>query len=171
MSSTTQDITASLSKPRSGQHSGWLFSALLVALFVCLPIASVFWLALFPSENIWQHLADTVLPHYITTTLLLMGGVGGLSVIIGVGTAWLVTMCRFPGRRIFEWALLLPFAVPAYVIAYVYTDLLEYAGPLQVMLRELFGWSSARDYWFPDIRTLEGAILMLASLPKPVLMP
>lgn len=167
MSSTTQDNTAFLSKPRTEQYSGWLLSALLVALLVCLPIASVFWLALFPSENIWQHLADTVLPHYITTTLLLMAGVGALSVIIGVGTAWLVTMCRFPGRRIFEWALLLPFAVPAYVIAYVYTDLLEYAGPVQMMLRELFGWSSARDYWFPDIRTLEGAILMLSLVLYP----
>ncbi len=167
MSSATQDSISPRSQLRSAQPSGWLLSALLVALLVCLPIASVFWLALFPSENIWQHLAATVLPHYIKTTLLLMAGVAGLSVVIGVGTAWLVTMCRFPGRRLFEWALLLPFAVPAYVIAYVYTDLLEYAGPVQIMLRELFGWSSARDYWFPDIRTLEGAILMLALVLYP----
>ncbi|MEH6652282.1 MAG: iron ABC transporter permease [Motiliproteus sp.] len=167
MNNPTAANAATLIKPHAGRHSGWVLSAFIVALLVCLPIASVFWLTLFPSENIWSHLAETVLPHYITTTLLLMGGVGALSVIIGVGTAWLVTMCHFPGRRFFEWALLLPFAVPAYVIAYVYTDLLEYSGPLQIILRDLFGWSSARDYWFPDIRTLEGAILMLALVLYP----
>lgn len=134
---------------------------------VALPVLSVFYLAFFPKENIWAHLADTVLPVYIITTLELMIGVGVLAVATGVCGAWLVTMCRFPGRRIFEWALLLPFAVPAYVIAYVYTDLLEYSGPLQIALRELFGWQSARDYWFPDIRTLGGAILMLAMVLYP----
>ncbi|MEH6469737.1 MAG: iron ABC transporter permease [Halopseudomonas sp.] len=167
MTSLTADDASTITPKHARQHSRWIIWALLVAIPVCLPVASVFWLALFPAENIWTHLAETVLPHYILTTLLLMGGVGGLSILIGVGTAWLVTMCNFPGRRIFEWALLLPFAVPAYVIAYVYTDLLEYAGPVQVMLRELFGWSSARDYWFPDIRTLEGAILMLTLVLYP----
>jgi len=134
---------------------------------VALPVLSIFYLALFPNENIWSHLADTVLPVYIITTLELMIGVGVLSIAMGVSGAWLVTMCRFPGRKIFEWALLLPFAVPAYVIAYVYTDLLEYSGPIQIALRELFGWQTARDYWFPDIRTLGGAILMLAMVLYP----
>jgi len=120
---------------------------------VALPVFSVFYLSLFPRENIWTHLAQTVLPVYIGTTLTLMLGVGLLSMLIGVGTAWLVTMCRFPGRKLFQWALLLPFAIPAYVIAYVYTELLEYAGPVQATLRTLFGWSSYQDYWFPDIRT------------------
>jgi len=145
----------------------WYHATWVVALLVALPVISVFYLALFPRENIWPHLASTVLPHYIKTTLLLMLGVGTLSAVIGVSSAWLVTMCRFPGRKIFEWALLLPFAVPAYVIAYVYTDLLEYAGPLQMWLRELFGWQTARDYWFPDIRTLGGAILMLSLVLYP----
>ncbi|MFT6914980.1 MAG: iron(III) transport system permease protein [Motiliproteus sp.] len=167
MNSATQEITTPLAKPRARHHSGWIISALSVAGLVCLPIAAVFWLALFPTENIWGHLASTVLPHYVATTLWLMGGVGALSVVLGVGSAWLVTMCQFPGRRLFEWALLLPFAVPAYVIAYVYTDLLEYSGPVQILLRELFGWSSAQDYWFPDIRTLGGAILMLALVLYP----
>jgi iron(III) transport system permease protein len=76
-------------------------------------------------------------------------------------------MCHFPGRRLFEWALLLPFAMPAYVIAYLYTDLLEYAGPVQSTLRELFGWQTARDYWFPDIRSLGGAIAMLTLVLYP----
>ena len=167
MDSATQAIATPLAKPSSGHHSGWLLSALGVATLVFLPVAAIFWLALFPNENIWGHLSSTVLPHYVTTTLLLMAGVGSLAVIIGVGSAWLVTMCQFPGRRLYEWALLLPFAVPAYVIAYVYTDLLEYSGPVQMQLRELFGWSSAQDYWFPDIRTLGGAILMLALVLYP----
>ena len=167
MTDLVADSSSEISPRHAREHSRWLMWALLIAIPVCLPVASVFWLALFPTENIWAHLADTVLPHYIVTTLLLMGGVGALSIMIGVGTAWLVTMCRFPGRKLFEWALLLPFAVPAYVIAYVYTDLLEYAGPVQSALRELFGWQTARDYWFPDIRTLEGAILMLALVLYP----
>ncbi len=152
---------------KTGSHSRWLSGALIIAFLVTLPVASVFYLALFPSENIWAHLAATVLPTYIWTTLTLMLGVGALSVLIGVSTAWLITMCEFPGRRFFEWALLLPFAVPAYVIAYVYTDLLEYAGPVQIALRSLFGWSSYQDYWFPDIRTIGGAILMLSLVLYP----
>ncbi len=151
----------------TGSHRRWFISALLIALLVALPVVSVFYLALFPRENVWSHLAQTVLPVYVSTTLMLMLGVGGLSILIGVSSAWLVTMCRFPGRRFFEWALLLPFAVPAYVIAYVYTDLLEYAGPVQTALRGFFGWSSFQDYWFPDIRTLGGAILMLALVLYP----
>jgi iron(III) transport system permease protein len=146
---------------------GWYSVAWGSALLVMLPILAVFWLALFPTENIWPHLVDTVLPVYIKTTLLLLAGVGSLSVMIGVGTAWLVTMCHFPGRRLFEWALLLPFAMPAYVIAYLYTDLLEYAGPVQGALRDLFGWQTARDYWFPDIRSLGGAIAMLTLVLYP----
>ncbi|WP_296063361.1 iron ABC transporter permease [uncultured Amphritea sp.] len=146
---------------------GWYSCTWGTALMVALPVLSVFYLALFPKENIWGHLAETVLPVYITTTLALMLGVGALSIATGVCGAWLVTMCRFPGRRLFEWALLLPFAVPAYVIAYVYTDLLEYSGAVQIFLRELFGWQTAQDYWFPDIRTLGGAILMLAMVLYP----
>ncbi|WP_210398190.1 ABC transporter permease [Motiliproteus sediminis] len=166
--SNTASIVSTQHEATSHRHiNPWLLTAFAIALLVGLPIASVFWIALFPEENIWAHLADTVLPHYVFTTLALLAGVGGLAILIGVGTAWLVTMCRFPGRRFFEWALLLPFAVPAYVIAYVYTDLLEYAGPVQGLLRELFGWSTARDYWFPDIRTLGGAIIMLALVLYP----
>ncbi|WP_370277980.1 ABC transporter permease [Pontibacterium sp.] len=145
----------------------WFGSTWLVALLVALPVLSVFYLALFPKENIWSHLAETVLPVYVITTLELMVGVGALAVATGVVTAWLVTMCRFPGKKYFEWALMLPFAVPAYVIAYVYTDLLEYAGPVQTTLREFFGWQTARDYWFPEIRSLGGAILMLAFVLYP----
>jgi len=167
--SETATATAPLVDTRKPRRymPGWYSVAWGSALLVMLPVLAVLWLALFPTENIWPHLVDTILPVYIRSTLLLLAGVGSLSVVIGVSTAWLVTMCHFPGRRLFEWALLLPFAMPAYVIAYLYTDMLEYAGPVQSTLRELFGWQTARDYWFPDIRSLGGAIAMLTLVLYP----
>jgi iron(III) transport system permease protein len=101
----------------------------------------------------WSHLAATVLPEYVANTLLLCLAVGIGVIVIGVATAWLTTMHEFPGRRFFEWALVLPMAMPAYVLAYVYTDFLQFVGPLQTFLRESFGWSKA-DYWFPEVRSL-----------------
>ncbi len=153
-------------KPQSSIRR-WQWSVWLIAATVLLPVVSVLWLAVFPEENIWPHLFSTVLPDYVQSTLLLMLGVGLLSGWLGVSTAWVTTMYDFPGRRFFEWALLLPFAVPAYVIAYVYTDMLEYSGWLQGWLRDLFGWQTARDYWFPEIRSLGGAMLMMALVLYP----
>lgn len=147
--------------------NGWTLGTVAVALASIIPVLAVVSLALGPGDDIWRHLVSTVLPDYIITTFLLMVGVGAGTLLIGIGTAWLVTMCRFPGRRLFEWALLLPMAVPAYVIAYVYTDLLEYAGPLQGALREFFGWATKRDYWFPEIRSLGGAIWMMILVLYP----
>jgi iron(III) transport system permease protein len=146
---------------------GWSLGAFAVAFLVASPLLAVVVLALSPSDGIWPHLAATVLPRYLRTTATLLLGVGIGAFAIGVGTAWLVTMCRFPARRLFEWALLLPLAAPAYVAAYVYTDLLEYAGPVQGALRALFGWSSAADYWFPEIRSLGGAIAMMSLVLYP----
>ena len=128
--------------------NGWTLGTLFITAIVTLPVIAVIFIALTPTDDIWAHLASTVLPLYISTTVALMIGVGVGTLVIGVGTAWLVSMCRFPGKAIFEWALLLPMAMPAYVIAYVYTDLLEYAGPVQVLLRETFDWSTRREYWF-----------------------
>ncbi|WP_372970755.1 ABC transporter permease [Marinobacter sp.] len=145
----------------------WLISAALTTAIVVLPVLSVIILALFPEENIWPHLLDTTLPRYLTTTLKLMAGVAVITLTIGLATAWTVTMCEFPGRKFFEWAMLLPFAVPAYVIAYVYTSLLDYAGPVQTTLRGWFGWNNAADYWFPEIRSLEGATLMIGLVLYP----
>ena len=145
----------------------WSIGTVLVAVVVAAPILAVFTIALTPGDNIWVHLASTVLPLYISTTLLLMIGVGAGTLIIGVGTAWLVSTCRFPGRRVFEWALLLPMAMPAYVIAYVYTDILEYAGPVQALLRDVFGWTLKRQYWFPEIRSLGGAVSMMTLVLYP----
>lgn len=162
MQTYTTRIKTNLNLPNGWTTTGWV-----VAILVMLPILAVIWLAFNPVENIWPHLISTVLPVYISSTLLLLIGVAVLSAIIGVSTAWLVTLCRFPGRAIFEWALLLPFAIPAYVIAYIYTDLLEYAGPVQSALRELFDWKNARDYSFPEIRSLGGAVLMLSLVLYP----
>ena len=142
-------------------------TAIVVALLICLPLLSVVWLAFSPTENIWPHLLSTVLPGYLSTTAFLMLGVATGTSIIGVATAWCVTHLEFTGRSLFTWALLLPFAVPAYVIAYVYTDLLEFAGPVQSSLRSLFGWEYARDYYFPSIRSLGGAICMMVLVLYP----
>jgi iron(III) transport system permease protein len=146
---------------------GWTITSILVAALVAIPIITVIGLALSPEENIWQHLFSTVLPRYVQTTLGLMIGVGVGTFIIGVGTAWLVTTCKFPGRKLFEWGLLLPLAIPAYVVAFLYTDILEFAGPVQGMLRELLGWSRPQDYWFPEIRSLGGAIIMMTLVLYP----
>lgn len=145
----------------------WFVGTVVVALIVAMPILTVLGMALTPEVAIWRHLVDTVLFRYMGNTLALAALVGVGTVLVGVSTAWLVTMCRFPGRKMFEWTLLLPFAVPTYVIAYVYTDQLEYAGPVQEALRHLFGWQSARDYWFPEIRSLGGAALMFILVLYP----
>ncbi|MEM9044980.1 MAG: iron ABC transporter permease [Pseudomonadota bacterium] len=111
-------------------------------------------------------LAETVLPRYAATTLLLCVIVGTFTAIIGTGAAWLVTATAFPGRRVFEIALALPLTYPAYVLAYAYTDLLDHPGLVQTTLRDLMGWGP-RDYWFPEIRSLGGAAAMLTFVLYP----
>ena len=144
----------------------WSFGLAAVLGAVLLPIAVVLAHLFVPTGDLWAHLASTVLPRYVVNTLWLIAGVGVLTLIGGVGTAWLVSLCRFPGRRFFSWALLLPFAMPAYVIAYTYTGLLDFSGPVQTGLRDLFGWS-AGDYPAPNIRSLTGAIVMLSLVLYP----
>jgi iron(III) transport system permease protein len=136
------------------------------ALLLALPILVVVLNMVVPRADTWRHLAATVLPGYIWNTVLLAIGVGAGVSVVGVGCAWLTTLCRFPGRRVFEWALVLPIAMPAYVMAYVYTDFLQFAGPLQSSVREWTGWR-AGDYFLPDIRSLGGAIFVLASVLFP----
>lgn len=147
--------------------SGWTIGALVLAGLVAAPILTVLVIAVTDSSDIWRHLYDTVLGLYLQRTALLMAGVGIGTLVIGTGTAWLVTMCRFPGSRYFEWALLLPLAVPAYVLAFVITDQLEYAGNVQVALRSLFGWPRPQDYWFPEIRSMGGAITVMTLVLYP----
>jgi iron(III) transport system permease protein len=112
----------------------------LAALFA-LPVATIFVLGFAPgSLPTWSHLATTVLPGYVGNTLMLLALTGSGVAFGGTLAAWLVSHRRFPGDRWFEWALMLPLAMPAYVMAYAYTDWLEYAGPVQTALREAFGW-------------------------------
>ena len=172
---TTEAATTGIPPPRAAGAKRnvwswlnvWSLGTVLIAATMTVPILAVLIIGLTPGDDIWSHLASTVLPGYISTTLGLMIGVGVGTLVIGVGTAWLVSTCRFPGRRLFEWALLLPMAMPAYVIAYVYTDILEYAGPVQEVLRDIFGWTLKRDYWFPEIRSLGGAASMMTLVLYP----
>ncbi|WP_246026707.1 ABC transporter permease [Paracoccus luteus] len=131
------------------------------------PVLAVGWMALNPSDNIWPHLIATTLPRYFANTVVLALGTGVLAACIGTGAAWLVTMFDFPGRRALGWLLMLPLAVPAYIGAYALADFLDYSGPVQTALREAAGWQSARDYWFPEIRSIEAAILVLAAALYP----
>lgn len=140
----------------------WTPGAVLIAAVVLAPVLSILWIAVTPVENIWPHLMATVLPRYLMTTVLLMLGVALLTALIGTGSAWLVTRYQFPGRDWLALALLFPLAIPAYVGAYALVDFLDYAGPLQSALRAVFGWSSAQDYWFPETRSLWGAVQVLS---------
>ncbi|MGB0506436.1 MAG: ABC transporter permease [Pikeienuella sp.] len=145
----------------------WTVGSLLIALAILTPIGAVAWIALFPRENIWPHLVSTVLPTYLVNSLAMMTMTAIGAVCIGTGAAWLVVMREFPGRKFFDWALLAPLAVPAYIGAYALVDLLEYAGPVQTLLRDIFGWSNSRDYWFPEIRSLwsAGFVMTLSLYP------
>lgn len=166
---TTIDDLRLPSKPGFGLWflpDRWSLLALVLALAVALPVLFVFATLAVPSGEVWRHLVSTVLLGYVGHTAALVAGVAVGVTLIGVGSAWLVTMCRFPGRNLFEWALLLPFAVPAYIIGYTYTDLFQYAGPVQSALRETMGWSR-QDYWFPDIRSLGGAIFVMSLVLYP----
>ena len=142
-------------------------SALIIGLALALPVLTIIVLALTPTENIWPHLLSTVLPGYVLRTLALMAGVGIITFVTGTAVAWLVTMCRFPLRPLFVWASLLPLAMPGYIVAYAYVDFLSYAGPVQTWLRGIFGWTRPGDYWFPDIRSLGGAIFILSMVLYP----
>lgn len=152
---------------RQGGGRGWSVAALLVAGLVLMPVLSVAWLALNPTDNIWPHLLSTVMPRYFGNTVVLALGTGLLAAVMGTGAAWLVSMYDFPGRGLLQWLLLLPLAVPAYIGAYALADFLDYSGPVQMALRGTFGWESARDYWFPRIRSIEAAIIVLASALYP----
>lgn len=141
--------------------------AIFIGALIALPVLSIGAnLFVGGSRETWQHLVETVLPEYLGNSLLLallvMIGVSA----VGVSLAWITSMLDFPGRRIFEWALLLPMAMPAYVLAYLYTDLLQFVGPVQTFLRESFGWRRD-DYWFPEMRSLPGAALMFVCVLYP----
>ncbi|MBK7017628.1 MAG: iron ABC transporter permease [Sulfuritalea sp.] len=141
--------------------------AFALALLVALPVLAV-GINLFSggTGGTWSHLMATVLPHYVANSIWLCCGVGLGVASMGTGAAWLVALNDFPGRRIAEWALLLPMAMPAYVLAYTYTDFLQFVGPVQTTLRESFGWTRD-DYWFPEVRSLGGAVVLFSCVLYP----
>ncbi|GAB5992795.1 iron ABC transporter permease [Aeromonas enteropelogenes] len=149
------------------KNFGWITGSWATALLLALPVLALVFSAFSADGDLFRHLADTVLPAYLGNTLGLVIGVVLLSLLFGVPTAWLVAMCQVPGRRALQWALMLPMAMPSYIVAYVYTDLLDYSGPLQAGLRTLFDWQSPADYWFPAIRSLGGAAWVLALVLFP----
>ena len=145
----------------------WSMVTILLCCFLLGPVAALLLAASGDSGGLWEHLVDTVLATYVINTLLLMGGVGGVAIVFGISSAWVISRYDFAGRGVFEWMLLLPAAIPAYIIAYCYTDFFEYAGPVQSALRATFGWQTPRDYYFPEIRSLGGAVLVMASVLYP----
>ena len=163
MQSVEGPLTGSIRSPRLGF---WAIGVPLVALLLSVPVLVVVGHLFEPAGEVWRHLAQTVLQDYVVNSLLLMIGVAMGVLALGVSTAWLTSMCQFPGRALFEWALLLPMAIPAYIIAYTYTGLFDFAGPVQATLRSWTGWGYG-DYWFPEIRSLGGAALMLSLVLYP----
>lgn len=140
---------------------GWLrLASLVLAALVALPVLVIAASWLHPQTEIWRHLADTVLLRLILNTLVLLVGVGTGVLLIGVGLAWLTAMCEFPGRRFFDWALMLPLAMPAYVLAFVALGMFDFTGPLQTLLRQHFG---PGGYWFPEMRS-PGAVIAVMVL-------
>ena len=169
-SSTLLNLTGDANPDNSRAGHGvsfWGTGTLCVVFVALLPLMAIIWVAFFPTENIWPHLISTSLPRYLLNTFVLMAGVGVSVFLTGVSTAWLISTYSFPGDKYFEWMLLLPLAVPAYVVAYLYTDLLEFAGPVQGTLRGIFGWELARDYWFPNVRSMGGAIMLMGLVLYP----
>ncbi len=138
-----------------------------LAFILVSPVLALIILSFGDSEGLWPHLVRSVLGKYISTTLLLMIGVGCVSLLLGIACAWIIAAYRFRFSNWLDFIILLPIACPAYLVAYAYTDFFEYAGPVQGALREFMGWQSARDYFFPEIRSLGGAIFVLSSVLYP----
>ena len=173
MTDQNTQVSAPATGARTGASAGgrwptlWSLGAILIGLAVVAPIVAILWMALAPSENVWPHLAATVLPRYLSNTAIMAVSVAVIAAMAGTGSAWYVAMYRFPGSRWLEWALLFPLAIPAYVGAYALVDFLEFSGPVQTGLRGFFGWDSARDYWFPEIRSRWAAVIVLAAALNP----
>ena len=163
------DLASSIAawRRRRGDSPLWTAVPALLAAVMALPLATVAVLSLTAPANVWPQLVRTVLPATLLDTAILLAGVAVLTLTFGACTAWLVTMCRFPGRALLDRLLVLPLAMPTYIVAYAYVELMDYAGPFQGWLRFAFGWTSARDYWFPDVRSMGGAILVLSAALYP----
>ncbi len=155
------------SRGMAGGHPGLAIAAILACAVVLIPIIAIIWLAVSGGGSDWPHLMANVIPRATARTLLLVALTGTVTCIVGISTAWLVASCDFPGRRLFSAALVLPLAIPAYLSAYAFGELFTFTGPIQSLIRLSFGFKTSRDYWFPDIRSLGGAVLVLGSVLYP----
>ncbi|ENX3947337.1 ABC transporter permease [Photobacterium damselae] len=144
------------------QTSSWSLSLLLV-----LPILAIFFTALGQSDQVFSHLLNTVMPTYLANTFWVVVGTVILALLFSVPSAWIMAMCKVPSEKILQWALVLPLAMPGYIVGYIYTDWFDYAGPIQIFLRDLFGWQTATEYWFPNFRSIGGACFVLALVLYP----
>ena len=144
----------------------WKTSSGMLALLLVLPILAIFMTSIGETDELFSHLLSTVMPTYTLNTVTLAAGTMLLSAVFGIPSAWVMAMCKIPSERFLQWALVLPLAMPSYIVGYIFTDWLDFAGPIQIFLRDVMGWQ-AGDYWFPDIRTLPGAIFVLALVLYP----
>lgn len=167
MSITTTSGRSRFARSRPGRPNGLVLAAGGVAAVVVLPVAALVAIAARGSGDLWPHLITNVLPEALLQTGVLLVGVGLLTVVVAVPCAWLVSACDFPGRRVFDWALLLPLAVPGYIVAYSYLDILHPLGPVQGAIRWLLGISSPRGLRLPDLRSTGGCIFVLSCVLYP----
>ena len=148
------------------KHSLWKTSSGVITLLLVLPILAIFYTAIGETDDLFTHLMSTVMPTYIYNTVVLTAGVMLLSLILGIPSAWFMAMCKLPTEKFLQWALVLPLAMPGYIIGYIFTDWFDFAGPIQIFLRDITGWGPG-EYWFPDIRTLSGATFVLSLVLYP----
>lgn len=159
--------TATNPPRRTASHKPVLTGIGLICLVTLIPVISLLVLATGDAGNVWPHLVRNVLPSSLGQTIGLLAGVGLVSSVAGAGTAWLVSQYRFFGRRVLQWALILPLAIPTYIAAYCYYELLDFTGPVQEMVRAVGGFATPAEYWFPDVRSLGGAIFVMSAVLYP----
>jgi len=145
---------------------GWQLSSLFFTLLLFFPVIAIFYTSIGESSDLFEHLMNTVMLTYVWNTICVAFVVMVVSLFLGLPTAWFMAMCQIPGERILQWALVLPLAIPGYIVGYIFTDWFDFAGPIQHILRQVTGWG-AGDYWFPDIRTVWGAGVVLALVLYP----
>ena len=138
--------------------TGWRLAVMFVALLVAVPLGVILFSFMSPEKEIWQHLLETLMARLVLNTVLLVTGVAVCTMLLGVTLAWLTGACDFPGRSLFSWSLLLPMAMPTYVLAFVWLGLFDFTGPVQTLLRDMFG----QGLRFPDIRSTPGVILVMS---------
>ncbi|WP_086981594.1 ABC transporter permease [Vibrio aphrogenes] len=148
------------------KYLSWTLTSWFITLLLVIPIFAIFWIAIGESDELFAHLFSSVLPTYTLNTFLLVCGTVILTCVFGLPAAWFMAMCHIPGEKWLQWLLVLPLAMPSYIVGYIYTDWFDFAGPIQIWIRHTF-LLSPQDYWFPDLRTLPGAIVILSLVLYP----